>query len=222
MENLKVNQLMEIVIEGDNFREYYPVRIENIDERSIQIGMPMKQGGIVRLQIGQEIRCIFRSSNSNYYGFSTTITNIIKKPFPMLITDKPSQLSTINQKRAYVRLEVTLPIEYRLINHDDDSEDGSEALYHGHTVNISAGGVLFSTNVRLETQQHIDIKLYLPQYDPFCCKAKVLRVFDKVDFKRENIWVAIQYEEISDAKRDQLFNFIFEKQREFIKAAYKR
>ena len=222
MEDLKVNQLMEIVFEGDNFREYYPVRIENIDEKSIHMGMPMKQGGIVRLQIGQEIRCVFRNSNNRYYGFSTTITDIIKKPFPMLIAEKPSQLSTINQKRAYVRLEVILPIEYRLINDSNDSADDPEVFHNGHTVNISAGGVLFSTDMRLETQQHLEVKLYIPNYEPFNCQAKVLRVFDKVDSKRKYFWVAIQYEEISDAERDRIFNYIFEKERELIKSAFKR
>ncbi len=216
MENLKINQLMEIVIEGETFREYYPVRIENIDEHSIHMGMPMKHGGIVRLQIGQEIRCIFRDNNQ-YCGFTTTITGIIKKPIPMLITDKPKQLSSINQKRAYVRLEVSLPIEYRLLDSDDDLESIQELVYNGQTLNISAGGMLFSTDVRLESRQHIDIKLYIPHHEPFCCQARVLRIFDKVDIRRKNIWVAVQYEEISDAKRDRIFNYIFEKQRELIK-----
>ncbi len=221
MENLKINQLMEIVIEGDTYREYYPVRVEDIDEHSIYMGMPMKQGGIVRMQIGEEIRCVFRSGN-RYYSFSTTITDIIRKPIPMLITDKPIQLSTVNQKRAYVRIEVVLPIEYRLLGDSDDSEEDPEVFYDGQTVNISAGGVLFSTDVRLEPQQLIEIKLYIPNYDPFCSKAKVLRIFDKVDFRRKNIWAAIQYIEISDAKRDKLFNYIFEKERELINKAYKR
>ncbi len=222
MENLRINQLMDIVIEGDTFREYYPVRIENIDEQSLFIGMPMKQGGIIRLQIGQEIRCVFRNGNQ-YYTFSTIVTGLIKNPIPMLITDRPTQLSKINQKRAYVRIEVVLPIEYRLLgDSDDDLENDREIFYKGQTVNVSAGGVLLSTDVRLEPRQLMEIKLYIPNYDPFCSKARVLRIFDKVDFRRKNIWAAIQYMEISDAKRDKLFNYIFEKERELINKAYKQ
>ncbi len=221
MEKLEINQLMDIVIEADAFREYYPVRIEDIDEHSLYIGMPMKQGRIVRLQAGQEIRCVFRKGTC-YYGFSTSIKDIIKKPMLMLVTDKPQQLDTINQKRAYVRLEVVLPIEYRLLGEEDDLEEEAEPWCKGQTVNISAGGILFSTDQRLESQQHMEIKLHIPQHPPFCCKARVMRVFDKVDFRRKNIWASVQYEEISDATRDRLFNYIFEKERELINKVYKR
>jgi len=220
MDGLKINQLLEIVIEGEAFREYYPVRIENIEKDSIMMGMPMKKGGLIRMQVGQEIRCVFRSHNQ-YFGFTATITEVVISPIPLLITTKPEQITSINQKRAYVRIEVSLPIEYRLSRDKEDDEEAVPSYDRGLTINISAGGVLFCTDIRLESRQLLDIKLHIPSQETFEAKAKVLRIFDKVDARGRYIWAAIQYLEVSDAKRDKLFNYIFEKQRELINTAYK-
>jgi len=222
MKNLKVNQLMDIVLEGEFSKEYYPVRIEDIDSQYIYMGMPMKHGGIVRLQSGQEIKCIFRDV-IKCYGFSTTVIDIIKRPIPMLIADKPNEFLVVNQKRSYVRLQVVLPVKYRIVdeNNGEEHKDSESRSYQGQTVNISAGGILFSTDIRLERQQYIEIELFMPNRQCFKTKAKILRVFDKIGYKKGKFWIAIEYEDVSDAERDRIFNYIFEKERELIKYGFK-
>ncbi|HHV15583.1 MAG TPA: flagellar brake protein [Gelria sp.] len=205
---LRVNQLIEIELTEGDETEYLPSRIEEIKEQYLYIAMPMRKGTLLPLSTGQEIKVIMRHKSSTV-GFVTKVVGRRREPIPYLIIDKPERIVPVHQKREYVRLNVALPVRFRII------EEGEEAeIEEGLTIDISAGGALFTTKVVVQPEQKMKIEIQLLPKNIISCHAHVVRVF-KTD--KQDIKVAIEYEDIREVERDKIFKFIFEKQREWIK-----
>ena len=207
--NLKINQLVEIELNEGHKTEYLPSRIEEIKEDYLYISMPMRKGTLLPMRLGQEIKVITRYKNSTV-GFLTRVVGRRREPIPYLIINKPEVILPIKQKREYVRLNVSLPVRFKIIDEEDKNE-----IEEGITIDISAGGMLFSTKAEVKNGQKIEMEITLALENQFFCQAHVIRIFEK---KENNaIWVAVEYNDISEADRDRIFKFIFEKQREWIK-----
>lgn len=207
--NLKINQLVEIELNEGNIVEYLPSRIEEIKEDYLYISMPMRKGILLPMRLGQEIKVIIRYKNSTV-GFLTKVVGRRREPIPCLIINKPDHIVAINQKREYVRLNVSLPVRFRIIDNENNN-----MIEEGITIDISAGGVLFSSKGEVKKGQKIEIEITLSLENTFSCQAHAIRIFEKEE--NNAIWVAVEYNDISEADRDRIFKFIFEKQREWIK-----
>jgi len=210
--NLKINQLIEIEVNTDGKTEYLPSRIEEIKDKYLYISMPMRKGALLPMRLGEEIKVIVRQKNATF-GFLTKIAGRRRDPIPYLIVEKPEQFVKVNQKREFVRLEVSLPIRFRIV----DEENPDNGIEEGTTVDISAGGALFSTQAEIKAGQKIEIDLQLSNKGSFFCRANVVRVFERGKNEKNAVRVAIEYNDISESQRDKIFRFIFEKQREWIK-----
>ena len=171
--------------------------------------MPMRKGILLPMRLGQEIKVIIRYKNSTV-GFLTKVVGRRREPIPCLIINKPDHIVAINQKREYVRLNVSLPVRFRIIDNENNN-----MIEEGITIDISAGGVLFSSKGEVKKGQKIEIEITLSLEKTFSCQADAIRIFEKAE--NNAIWVAVEYNDISEADRDRIFKFIFEKQREWIK-----
>ncbi|MDD3271295.1 MAG: flagellar brake protein [Syntrophomonadaceae bacterium] len=209
-DKLRVNQLVEIELNEGDASEYFPSRIEEIKEKYLYISMPMRKGALLPMRIGQEIKVIMRHRNSTV-GFLTKVVGRRREPIPYLIITKPERIVSINQKREYVRLSVSLPVRFRVI----DEEGGS--IQEGVTIDISAGGALFSTQAEVKAGQKIEIEIQLSPEKTFSCHAHAIRIFERDKTDKNAIRVAIEYDGIGEGHRDRIFRFIFEKQREWLK-----
>ena len=209
-EDLKINQLVEIELKEGDASEYLPSRIEEIKEKYLYISMPMRKGALLPMRIGQEIQVMMRHRNSTV-GFLTKVVGRRGGPLPYLIITKPERIVPVNQKREYVRLNISLPVRFRVID-----EEGSQ-IQEGVTIDISAGGILLSTQAEVKAGQNIEIEIQLTARNIFSSHAHIIRVFEKDKKDKNTTRVAIEYDGINEAHRDKIFKFIFEKQREWIK-----
>lgn len=116
----------------------------------------------------------------------------------------------VNQKREFVRLNIALPVRFRII--DEEGEGNPDKIEEGVTIDISAGGALLYTPTKLQVGQKLEIELQFSEDESFFCQAHIIRLF-----KTDQIRIAIEYDDVSEAQRDKIFRFIFEKQREWIK-----
>lgn len=207
--NLKINQLVEIELNEGQKTEYLPSRIEEIKEDYLYISMPMRKGALLLMRLGQEIKVIIRYRN-NTVGFLTKIVGRRREPIPYLIINKPDRIVPVNQKREYVRLNISLPVRFRIID-----DENNNTIEEGITIDISAGGMLFSTKAEVKNGQKIEMEITLALENKFFCQAHVIRIFEKEE--NNAVWVAVEYDDISEGHRDRIFKFIFEKQREWIK-----
>lgn len=216
MEDIKVNLLLDMVIENDIFPEYYPVRVEDLQDQYVYMSIPMKKGRLLRFEIGEEVKCVFKNSQK-YYGFTGKVEEILLKPIPVLKIQMPASCQVVPQRRNYVRLPVSLPVRFRPVEERaQHPENFAGDYWEGQTVNISAGGILLCTNIQLDYEQKIDIEFDIPGQDNLSCTGHVLRISEGKADKNRSQWVAIQYDNISPADQDKIFKYIFKKERESI------
>lgn len=206
---LKINQLIEITaMDASEEMKFLPSRIEEIDEDYLYISPPMLRGEILPLRVGEQLRINF-ALEDQYYQFNTAVIGRINNPIPLLIVLKPDKIKQI-QRRQWVRLPVRLPICFQ-------SEQPDAPVYKGETIDISGGGALFKSDRAFERGQMLNIVLELPDREPVCCKSTVLRVVKEYKAKEEYCKIVVEYDDINDGQRDRIMNYIFEKQREWIR-----
>lgn len=207
--DLKVNQLIDIEYENekDNTCEYLASRIEEITEDSLIVASPMRKGQLVPLHIGQNIKVCY-TFKENSYAFVSRILDRRSEPIPVLTIKQPDEILKI-QRRSFVRLPISLPVYFKEVQ--------EQTVHQGITVDISGGGALFLSNVRFAQGDLLDFELHLPERNSICCNAKVVRLLIPQPGGGSKYKVAVNYVDISEPQRDKIFNFIFEKQREWIK-----
>jgi len=213
-EDIKINQLLEIEVDGEKDR--LASRVEEVKDNYLFISMPMKKGALVPLWPGQDVRLIFRYKHSTVGGVSRVVSRR-REPLPHLVVTLPQKLVAVNQKREFVRLPVSMPIRFKVVNRNVEvKSDEKVEIQEGLTIDISAGGLLFTTKTLLQAGQLLELEIKLAEKDFLYLKANVVRVFDR-KHQNEDWKVALIYDDINDRQRDRIFKFIFDKQREWIK-----
>lgn len=208
MEDIRLNQLVEIEYsEGDEI-EYLASRVEEIEGDYLHLAVPIRRGQLVPMHIGQKIKVYF-AKEDNSYAFTTTVVARKREPVPVFIVNKPEKIVKI-QRRAYVRIPASIPINYRLVPQGQSFESGM-------TVDIGGGGALFLSKSKLEPGQMLEVEICLPERPKVVCQAEVKRVIPPEIGGVNSYKVAVEFRDITENQRDQIFNFIFEKQREWIK-----
>ncbi|MDD3267765.1 MAG: flagellar brake protein [Syntrophomonadaceae bacterium] len=215
VDDIKINQLLEIEIESSKGNEYLPSRIEEIHGNNWYISMPMRRGVYLTLRVGQRIKIQFKFKNSLFGGF-VTIIDRRRGHIPLLIVNKPQELVRMNQKRTFVRLEIAIPVAFKMVN-----DKGKSDVLEGVTGDISAGGLCLFTPVVMEKDQKMEMMIELPDCEAVLCKAHVVRVLAKARQEGENSKYAIEYDDFNEVQQDRIFKFIFNKQREWIKKGVK-
>jgi len=209
-EDIRINQLVEIELQSG---ERLPSRIEETTAKYLHISMPIRQAALLPLAVGEDIRLVFRFKHSTF-ACSCQVMGRRREPIPCLIVNRPQFLERINQKREYVRLAVNLPLQFRLIKEGEESEE--RPVLEGVTFDISAGGMLFTTNYSLQAGQEIEVQLDLPDLESVFTIGRVVRVFEP-HLRGETRRIAVEFTNISDVQKDRIFKYIFSKQREWIK-----
>jgi c-di-GMP-binding flagellar brake protein YcgR len=212
---LKTNQLIEIELIDENNRDKgvlkYPSRIEDIGTEYLSLAAPIQNSILINIRPGQPIQVIFRIKQFNYM-FETRVVSRRANPIPLLIVEKPSGIKSVQQKREYVRLSINLPLRYQLLDTDNITP-----IIQGYTIDISAGGLLFITPHELLRSNQLELEITLNDEEIIRCTAKVVRVsIEEIDCLKR-FKVAVGYEDITEAQRDKIFKFIFDKQREWIR-----
>ncbi|MEN6460470.1 MAG: PilZ domain-containing protein [Syntrophomonas sp.] len=207
--DLRENQLIEIEVDTDsNEQLLLPSRIEEVVDNYLHVSVPMYRGTILPLRVGETIK-IYINFNDNTYVFYALVVGRKWNKIPLLIIEKPDQFIKI-QRRGFLRLPVAVPIKYRPAGENTE-------LYDGVTVDISGGGALLSTQCSIEEGQILEMEIDLPDREPVFCRARVIRLLERRTREGQINKAALQFSEIIEGKRDKIINFIFEKQREWIK-----
>lgn len=209
--DLKLNMRLEIGIMINQRMEYVPVRVEELSSENLTLSMPMWQGSLIPMRRRDKlaVRMFFRDS---YFGFETTVLERRLQPVPVIVVNRPERIQPVGQRRGHVRVEAALTVSFRLLS--DNNNDFS--AYLAQTINISAGGLLLATDIKLKTGQMLLLDLFLPEADGVSCKAKTVRVFTEADSPIKGR-AGLQYEDISEKDRDKIARFVFSRQRELIK-----
>ncbi|MEN6349773.1 MAG: flagellar brake protein [Syntrophomonas sp.] len=209
---LKINQLIHIEIEDpEGYIDRLPSRIEGISGKHLCIAMPTRHGALVPLRLGQEATIIINDRS----GMLSAVTRVLgrqREPIPVVFVELPEEFDNIAQRREFVRLEISMPIRF---DPHTESASGAPAWEPGIVIDLSAGGMLFVSRLKLEDGQLINLCLNLGDGE-LSCKAQVVRC-TRTDADAQTYGIAVKFVEITDHLRDHIVGFIFAKQREWIK-----
>lgn len=211
-DELKVNQKAQLKVMDGLYTGIYVSRVEDIGEDYIKLAMPIVKGEIIPLSIGTKVEVVV-SDQDKAYGFTGLIRNRQISPVPMFTMKFPDKIRKI-QRRNYVRIECSIPVQYAVI---DNSEELDQDLVFqtGRTLDISGGGLRLFTNHSLEQEQKLFIKLKLLKDDEIEIKGKVIRLLDiDEETKKKRFIYGIEFIDINERDRDKIISFIFEKQRQ--------
>jgi c-di-GMP-binding flagellar brake protein YcgR len=198
----KVNQ--NIMIEILSHELSCKSNIADIGEAEILISIPLNREIIGLLSLGTKLEITFSSGESKFQ-FTTEILGRTRENIPLLRLAKPKESDIIKiQQRENVRVNSNL----RLIVDEHEL----------HTINISAGGALFSSKSDFVIHEGEGLTgiLYIPDERskepvPIPFESKVIRVTWMKEIGKN--FVAIEFTSIKRPDQMKIIQHCFEKQR---------
>jgi len=98
-DDFKINQLVEIIVNEEEYKGVYRSRIEEVNDTTLTLAMPFYRGQIVPLRPGLNIKVSF-SKEGTAYVFETTILKRVWTPLPLLIVEKPVEAERRQRRRG--------------------------------------------------------------------------------------------------------------------------
>lgn len=188
--------------------EQYRSRVEDITADSMVIAMPMSKSLPVLVPRGE---VFFGRTVVNHIAFEFTSTLLAKQvhPIPVWIITIPYNIRKI-QQRAFVRIDVALPV---LIKEIVEGEVVEDTVIEASTKDISGGGVQIVTDRKWQLGTRLMVTINYPEFGPLTLKSEVVRMYQP----QPNLavfWVGVRFLEIGERERGNIIKFIFKKQLE--------
>lgn len=201
--NFVINSKVEISWEDG----YYKSNIENIENNSIYISIPIKDGQYIPLRRGEQVEVIYNQGN-DIYKFYTVVTDRKVDRIPLIVLAYPKEVFKI-QRRKFVRVPIVLNVEYS----KEETEKTGKTL-KAIMVDLSGGGMRIKLNEDVRIGDKIVSHLPLGS-DKVQIKGEVVRIEKDIDNKR-NI-CGINFMDLSERDREKLIRFIFQVMRDQMK-----
>jgi c-di-GMP-binding flagellar brake protein YcgR len=206
-EKLKVHQRVQLnILEGPYKGNYYG-RIEDlVGDEVIVVALPPVAGNSPALvSVGEKINVFYWDSVAQY-AFEARVINRKDEVTPTITLEKYSEVQRM-QRRSYFRIQAGLRVVFNIERDDESTEPQSN---EGQTLNISGGGMLLSTNVKLELGDNLPLKFYLSEQECMVATGRVERLeylASKGLYRAGIVYVAIH-----ENDRDKIIAFVFKKE----------
>ncbi len=119
-----------------------------------------------------------------------------------------------NQMRQYVRMEVNLPMKFRVVESAGTDAKVSSQQFTSRVVEMSGGGLSFFFEKPLQLGDVLLVTAQLPGGALTAIRAKVLRISLLENKSADKYKHHVQFISIDPKNREQIVHFIFEKQRQ--------
>lgn len=190
------------VFEGE-YAGTYRTRVEEVGERLLAVGALFDQGEVIPLREGTKVKITFWDEVAAY-AFEAKIMQRIAVPVSLFVLELPDSIAKV-QRRNYVRVPAFYPITFQSV-----TREGLSALYKGTMLDLSGGGMRFSTKERLENKSLLYAHLELPSGE-LRSPVRVHRVEKMEESKR--YCISGEFQEISERERDRIIRCVFDIQR---------
>jgi c-di-GMP-binding flagellar brake protein YcgR len=134
-------------------------RVEDIRRDSFILEMPIRQTGELHLSKGDKVEVSYSRADA-VYSFKASILDLFEGDAKTIRISKGSQIDRI-QRRRYVRLDISGKISFHKIAEGEESQEGLGPELNGVLLNISAGGLLFESPVKIKTSGFIVLSFTL-------------------------------------------------------------
>lgn len=212
--------------------------VDYIDDDTMCIAAPIKNGMVVLFDRGAAYRLSFFTAKRGLYQCNGYIYNIYKEKNMTIMSVKLTSKLEKVQRRNYFRVECVHEIEYRRVTEEeirlarklmyDNSlneqekneitnrlEQLNSVWNKGCTKDISGGGCKLNSMEKLERGDRILIKFYYEyknQLKKLNLAANII-ASEKLDNRSGQYEHRVEFYNVSPKDRDDLIKFIFEQER---------
>jgi len=208
--------------------------LDILDEYRMNIAVPIESGHLVPLEIGSRYEMSFLT-NSGLYMCKCEIKNRLKQDnLYYLAVIIISELKR-DQRRQYFRLEKIIPLKYRVISelemrlryfmekkaYKDEREKRivTEKLAQlegiqndGTIVNVSGGGIKFSSALRHENGTVISVVFMLNEDIEIEADARIIGTAEMIN-NRERVEYRCEFSKIKKETREKIVRYVFSEER---------
>lgn len=198
----------------------YLSTVERVTDATFWIDDPFARSEDMVVGPGQTVTCTINHANALYRFETQVLDHKQNGSLCWLILKNPDNVDKI-QRREFFRLEVSLPLHYRVL--PKFLTNRPVPFRTVETKNISGGGVLFSDTITLKTDTLLDLLVELPWRERGTMQVYranlVVCVGKVVTLKKsgENSLYGVEFVYIEDRSRAQIIDFIFEEQSQRMK-----
>jgi c-di-GMP-binding flagellar brake protein YcgR len=121
--------------------------------------MPVKKNGEHNLQKGDVVEIRYNRHDAAY-TFKASIKDLFVDDTGSIEVKRLSETRR-EQRRKYVRLDISEDINFRILESPDNEEIGLSPEFQGSLLNISAGGFLFETEKKVLPDSLLIVKFKL-------------------------------------------------------------
>ncbi|NLM53114.1 MAG: hypothetical protein GX197_09895 [Firmicutes bacterium] len=192
------------------YKEIYASMIQELDEETITITLPVLRGEYLLLQPGDSATVEFTSDDA-VYGFTTQVVGRKKNgEVSLLILARPKVFKRL-QRRHLFRLPLVLPCVFQLLTEEGTDKD-NKLWYKGEINNLSGSGLRLTCSKALKKDDKIIVRFTLRNGERMQFTLRGIVRWHKENEKKKII-AGIEFCEITPAEQEQIISFIFEQQR---------
>ncbi len=168
-----------LVVDKGGKRSEFLTRLENIKQNSYILEMPIRQSGNASLSKGDVVEVSYNKKDAAY-TFKASIKDLFEGESNSIEVEKLTEASRI-QRRQFVRLDISGDLDFRVLESLEDNKGGLSQKFHGSLLNISAGGVLFETETRIEADSLLILDFTLKGHYPLSNILAVVKRAEAID-----------------------------------------
>ena len=208
--------------------------LDIIDDYRMNIAVPIESGHLVPLEVGSRYELSFLTSNGLYMCKCEIKNRMKQNNVYYLVLDIISELKR-DQRRQYFRLEKIIPLKYRVVSelemrlryfmekkaYKDDREKRlvtekleqlEGMLQEGTIVNVSGGGLKFSSMIKHENGTNIIVRFYLEEELFVEAEARIIGV-NEVMNQKGRMEYRCEFKKIKKEIRESIVRYIFSEER---------
>jgi hypothetical protein len=210
--NISIGQIGSVFSANDNKVLFRKVSVMDNTAFFLTLKYTVEKEAIHRLSPGQIVRFAFARQNDGLYGVQAVINTADRAG---VIELQHTLEMKRNQLRQYVRIETSLPLQFRLLK-TQDAEKSEIKL--GETINaklsdISGGGLSFVLDRSLRLGDIVSLNFNLPGAPCAGIAGKIVHL-SLCDTKTKTLFKNhVQFLTIEPRKREKIISYIFEKER---------
>ncbi|HHY81537.1 MAG TPA: hypothetical protein GX505_02530 [Clostridiales bacterium] len=212
----RINQKIEFI----NGNDYLGTSlVQDYREDYFLVSIPLKGYQKHLLQVGDVVTGIYYDTDGKLYRFESKVLERVVQNIAMFKLSIPEKLTKV-QRRDYVRLLVTMPVQYlhitpetKLDFEDEDNTGVPVPLETGTLLDISGSGVHLATSKPLDVGESIFLAINTDDLQ-ISVKGKVVRCYAEFLNNKNTYHNGIRFIKLSESKRDKIIGFIFKKFRE--------
>jgi c-di-GMP-binding flagellar brake protein YcgR len=207
-EKLKVHQTVQLnILDGQYKGNYYSTIEDLVGDEVVVVASPKGADKVaVPIKVGERINMFYWDSMAQY-AFQARVIGRKDGGAPMLTLEKSSEVQRM-QRRSYFRIQARIRVIFNIERDDDESVELQ--YYEGQTLNISGGGMLLSTSIKLAIGDNLPLKLCLSEQEGIVATGRVERL--EYLASKGLYRAGVIYAAIHEHDRDKIIAFVFKRE----------